>query len=147
MDVLQSCCEVGCPLMHQISELFDNCAEVLRTPSTEPPYCTKNCGDIVSDILSTKYGQDLLRCANCAKLENVPKIKYLCREFQLNVRSKCPFPPTVSGTVQATTILPTDTEIPDEQRPATDSAQTIGVTTDAQGSGLPMFTTESTVQI
>ena len=83
-----------CALLRQIKELFQ-CVEVLRESPGNPPYCTKHCIRLISDILATEYGSDLLSC-NCLRVkeENVPKINYLCEPFQRNAVEKCVFPTT-----------------------------------------------------
>ena len=98
MDVLVRCCQdEDCPLLHQIKDLFQ-CVEVLRKPPEEPPYCTSTCRNLVSAILCTEYGLELLSC-NCSgvKERNVPKINYLCQPFQCNALEKCVTTPSPSG--------------------------------------------------
>ena len=90
MDVFVRCCQAeDCLLLSQIKDLFQ-CVEVLRKPPEEPPYCTSTCRNLVSDVLATEYGLDLLSC-NCSGVKegNVPKINYLCQPFQSNALTKC----------------------------------------------------------
>ena len=81
------CCQNGCPLLRQIEDLFQ-CVEVLRKSPESPPYCTRTCHNLTSEVLSTEYGLDLLSC-NCSSVENVPKMKYLCKPFQSHAIKKC----------------------------------------------------------
>ena len=90
MDILVRCCQADdCPLLRQIKDLFQ-CVEVLEKSPETPPFCTRTCRSLVSEVLSTEYGSDLLSC-NCSRVEqaNVPKISNLCQPFQSHALVKC----------------------------------------------------------
>ena len=85
MDVLARCCQDrDCSLLSQIKELFQY-VEVLRKSPGKPPYCTQACHNLISDILGTKYGLDLVTC-DCSMVEerSIPTISHLCQPFQSN---------------------------------------------------------------
>ena len=107
MDIFVRCCQdEDCLLLHQIKDLFQ-CVEVLRKPPEEPPYCTSTCRNLVSDVLATEYGLDLLSC-NCSGVNegNVPKINYLCQPFQSNALTKCAVTtPSPSGKEHAALVV------------------------------------------
>ena len=88
MDVLTRCCkDDDCLLLSQINDLFQ-CVETLQQPPGSLPRCTETCRNLISTVLATDYGVELLSC-NCSNVQNVPKIKHLCRPFQLNAKKKC----------------------------------------------------------
>ena len=86
---MRCCKDDYCRLLSQIADLFQ-CVEILRKPPGKPPNCTSTCRSLVSKVLNTDYGSDLLTCdCSTVEKEKVPKMNYLCRPFQLHAEEKC----------------------------------------------------------